>query len=126
MSVTAVLLLEMPKQEDDLGISDLRIGAGSGIGESETRKSWMIDIAGVCPAVHDPEDNRDCFAWSNKQDTLCFNCNSCKAEILMDIKIEWSFLAIIINFFLFLIHYSACCTLITKLSEQENQIDSVV
>ena len=33
LSVTAVLLLEMPKQEDDLGVSDLRIGAGSGIGE---------------------------------------------------------------------------------------------
>jgi len=25
----------MPKQEDDLGISDLRIGAGSGIGEGK-------------------------------------------------------------------------------------------
>ena len=29
----STLLLEMPKQEDDLGVSDLRIGAGSGIGE---------------------------------------------------------------------------------------------
>ncbi|GAY69387.1 hypothetical protein CUMW_271540, partial [Citrus unshiu] len=123
---------------------------------NETRSSWMIDIAGTrnlspiqsgcykppvacgfrnrnaafwiepSPAVHDLEHNRDCFAWSNNQDALCFNYNSCKAGVLMDITIEWSFLAIIINFFLFLIHFSACCALITKLSEHESQIDSFV
>ena len=35
--------------------------------------------------------NVDCSRWSNNQQTLCFQCDSCKAGFLDDIKKAWSF-----------------------------------
>uniref|UniRef100_A0A0E0RFK0 Uncharacterized protein n=1 Tax=Oryza rufipogon TaxID=4529 RepID=A0A0E0RFK0_ORYRU len=34
--------------------------------------------------------NVDCSRWSNNQQTLCFQCDSCKAGFLDDIKKAWS------------------------------------
>ncbi|ESR54105.1 Senescence-associated protein DH [Citrus sinensis] len=51
---------------------------------------WISPTSGR-PAVNDG----DCSAWSNKQDALCFNCNSCKAGVLVNIKKEWKVLTII-------------------------------
>lgn len=31
----------------------------------------------------------DCFAWSNDQSQLCYNCNSCKAGTLGNLRKEW-------------------------------------
>ncbi|GKV11907.1 hypothetical protein SLEP1_g23123 [Rubroshorea leprosula] len=31
----------------------------------------------------------DCFAWSNDQRLLCYNCNSCKAGLLGSLRKEW-------------------------------------
>ncbi|XP_040989607.1 protein TORNADO 2-like [Juglans microcarpa x Juglans regia] len=31
----------------------------------------------------------DCLQWNNEQTQLCYNCNSCKAGLLANIKKEW-------------------------------------
>lgn len=31
----------------------------------------------------------DCLAWSNEQSQLCYNCDSCKAGLLANLKKEW-------------------------------------
>lgn len=31
----------------------------------------------------------DCLQWSNDQTQLCFNCDSCKAGLLANLKKEW-------------------------------------
>ena len=54
----------------------------------------------------------DCTAWSNQQDTLCFNCESCKAAYVVTSRKEWGQLAIANTCFIALtiIFYSiACC-----------------
>jgi hypothetical protein len=31
----------------------------------------------------------DCLQWSNDQTTLCYNCDSCKAGLLANLRKEW-------------------------------------
>ncbi|XP_023519334.1 tetraspanin-11-like [Cucurbita pepo subsp. pepo] len=49
---------------------------------------WIVPEAG--PAVPDS----DCTTWSNNQNTLCYDCKSCKGGILVNIRKEWRRLAI--------------------------------
>ncbi|XP_077222309.1 tetraspanin-8-like [Tasmannia lanceolata] len=54
----------------------------------------------------------DCNTWSNDQSTLCYNCQSCKAGVLANLKKDWKKVAIVnIVFLIFLvIVYSiGCC-----------------
>jgi hypothetical protein len=37
----------------------------------------------------------DCGLWSNDASTLCFNCDSCKAGVLQNIKDDWKEIAIV-------------------------------
>ncbi|CAN1223476.1 TET8 [Linum grandiflorum] len=56
--------------------------------------------------------NTDCNAWENQADVLCFNCNSCKAGLLDNIKRDWKRVAIVnIVFLVFLIivYSVGCC-----------------
>uniref|UniRef100_A0A0C9S9A5 TSA: Wollemia nobilis Ref_Wollemi_Transcript_1461_1329 transcribed RNA sequence n=1 Tax=Wollemia nobilis TaxID=56998 RepID=A0A0C9S9A5_9CONI len=43
-----------------------------------------------------PNADTDCMAWSNDQMQLCFNCNSCKAGLLGNVKREWKRINIIL------------------------------
>ncbi|MQL79764.1 hypothetical protein Taro_012209 [Colocasia esculenta] len=36
-----------------------------------------------------PVADVDCYAWSNDQTQLCYNCNSCKAGLLGNLRSEW-------------------------------------
>ncbi|KAJ6676891.1 TETRASPANIN-8-RELATED [Salix viminalis] len=57
-------------------------------------------------------DSGDCTAWSNQQDTLCFNCESCKAAYAATSRKEWGQLAVANSCFVAfaLLFYSiACC-----------------
>ncbi|KAK6941399.1 Tetraspanin/Peripherin [Dillenia turbinata] len=36
-----------------------------------------------------PTSDPDCHAWNNDQTKLCYNCNSCKAVLLGNIREEW-------------------------------------
>ncbi|KAL5539268.1 hypothetical protein UlMin_045833, partial [Ulmus minor] len=55
--------------------------------------------------------NTDCAAWNNDPKTLCFNCNSCKAGLLDNLKRDWKKVAVVnIIFLVFLIIvYSLGC-----------------
>lgn len=56
--------------------------------------------------------NPDCTAWSNDQSVLCYNCQSCKAGLLDQLKTDWKKVAIINIVFLIvlIVVYSiGCC-----------------
>ncbi|KAJ9141207.1 hypothetical protein P3X46_031773 [Hevea brasiliensis] len=56
--------------------------------------------------------NPDCSAWDNDPNTLCFNCNSCKAGLLDNIKSDWKKVAvvnIVILVFLIIVYSVGCC-----------------
>lgn len=55
----------------------------------------------------------DCILWSNDQSQLCYNCDSCKAGLLGNIRHEWKkvnvilIIAVIVLIFVYLIACSA-------------------
>ncbi|KAL6520689.1 Tetraspanin-8 [Orobanche minor] len=56
--------------------------------------------------------NPDCTSWSNDPNMLCYNCGSCKAGLLDNIKSDWKRVAVInIVFLVFLIivYSVGCC-----------------
>ncbi|XP_057417569.1 tetraspanin-8-like [Lotus japonicus] len=56
--------------------------------------------------------NTDCDAWNNDQTILCFNCQSCKAGLLQNIKTDWKKVAvvnIIFLIFLIIVYSVGCC-----------------
>ncbi|XP_027067256.1 tetraspanin-8-like [Coffea arabica] len=56
--------------------------------------------------------NPDCTAWSNDQKVLCYNCQSCKAGLLDNIKSDWkkeAILNIIVLVFLIIVYSIGCC-----------------
>ncbi|GJN28157.1 hypothetical protein PR202_gb16247 [Eleusine coracana subsp. coracana] len=56
--------------------------------------TWTPKVpAGALAMVTTSVDN-DCGRWSNDQQTLCFQCDSCKAGVLADIQRIWSQLVI--------------------------------
>ncbi|KAL6984960.1 Tetraspanin-8 [Sarracenia purpurea var. burkii] len=64
------------------------------------------------PTANSSNTNSDCSLWSNDQSILCFNCQSCKAGLLDNIKHDWKKVAIInIIFLVFLIvvYSIGCC-----------------
>ncbi|OIT04316.1 PREDICTED: tetraspanin-8-like [Nicotiana attenuata] len=69
---------------------------------------WTMPKAG--PAVPDS----DCKTWSNVQNELCFNCQSCKSSFLESIQKNWNKFALI-NFcifvFIIIIYSVGCCAL---------------
>ncbi|KAJ8752351.1 hypothetical protein K2173_003987 [Erythroxylum novogranatense] len=68
---------------------------------------WLMPPTG--PAVTDP----DCTTWKNEQNILCYDCNSCKAGILDNIRKEWRALAIAnacITAFVIIVYSISCCT----------------
>ncbi|KAL4654494.1 hypothetical protein ACB092_01G383300 [Castanea dentata] len=56
--------------------------------------------------------NTDCTTWSNDPNVLCFNCQSCKAGLLDNIKSNWKKVAIvnvIFLVFLIVVYSVGCC-----------------
>ncbi|XP_045816497.1 tetraspanin-8-like [Trifolium pratense] len=56
--------------------------------------------------------NPDCDAWANDPNVLCFNCQSCKAGLLQNIKTDWKKAAvvnIIFLIFLVIVYSIGCC-----------------
>ncbi|KAK9116441.1 hypothetical protein Sjap_015388 [Stephania japonica] len=41
------------------------------------------------PQTGSASTDTDCMTWSNKQKTLCYDCNSCKAGVLANLKENW-------------------------------------
>ncbi|XP_050218707.1 tetraspanin-8-like [Mercurialis annua] len=56
--------------------------------------------------------NPDCALWNNEPKTLCFNCDSCKAGLLDNLKRDWKKVAvvnIIFLIFLIVVYSIGCC-----------------
>ncbi|XP_023531770.1 tetraspanin-8 [Cucurbita pepo subsp. pepo] len=56
--------------------------------------------------------NPDCGLWNNDPRTLCFNCSSCKAGVLDNLKRNWKKVAIInivVLVFLIIVYSIGCC-----------------
>ncbi|XP_020231314.1 tetraspanin-8 [Cajanus cajan] len=59
-----------------------------------------------------PYTNTDCDSWNNDPNILCFNCQSCKAGLLQNLKTDWKKVAvvnIVVLVFLILVYSIGCC-----------------
>ncbi|KAI3886177.1 hypothetical protein MKW92_017887 [Papaver armeniacum] len=66
------------------------------------------DYAAATLVPQDP----DCYKWSNSPAFLCYECDSCKAGVLEDVKSSWrklSVLNIVVIVFLICIYSIGCC-----------------
>lgn len=79
---------------------------------------WIPRTSG--PAAKD----NDCSAWSNHQQTLCYNCDSCKAGVITNVKKQWRVLATI-NFclavFIAIFYSAGCCDMRNKNRRDDNK-----
>ncbi|KAJ8641162.1 hypothetical protein MRB53_017856 [Persea americana] len=60
----------------------------------------------------DTYSDSDCLVWNNDQNTLCYNCQSCKAGVLANLKRDWKKVAvvnIISLIFLIIVYSVGCC-----------------
>ncbi|KAG8661609.1 tetraspanin-8 [Manihot esculenta] len=67
----------------------------------------------VTPKSGKVSNERDCNLWSNKQEKLCYNCNTCKAAVIKKSRNTWKIFAILdsIDIAILLIAYAlSCCT----------------
>lgn len=56
--------------------------------------------------------NADCMTWSNNVTQLCYDCNSCKAGVLANLKHDWRKVAavnIVMLIFLIIVYSIGCC-----------------
>lgn len=67
-----------------------------------------INWKGVANTTTDP----DCSTWSNTETQLCYDCNSCKAGVLANLKHDWRKVAvvnIVMLIFLVVVYSVGCC-----------------
>ncbi|KAK8940452.1 Tetraspanin-8 [Platanthera zijinensis] len=78
--------------------------------KQENATYWRIPTPVPDAAIN----QADCTTWSNDQKSLCFDCNSCKAGVLANIKTQWKKIAAV-NFclllFLVIVYAIGCCAL---------------
>ncbi|KAF5730234.1 tetraspanin-11 [Tripterygium wilfordii] len=77
---------------------------------------WTVPESGL-----KEEGDHDCISWSNHQDTLCYDCLSCKGGVLAFIKKEWRFFAyfnLALLVFFNLILSMACCARRNNIEDQ--------
>ncbi|TVU42245.1 hypothetical protein EJB05_08639, partial [Eragrostis curvula] len=76
--------------------------------------TYLNETYWIKPPGPSNSSNPDCDTWSNDQSELCYDCQSCKAGVLGNLKKSWKKIAIINAAFivLFVIVYSiGCCVL---------------
>ncbi|KAJ4713300.1 TETRASPANIN family protein [Melia azedarach] len=71
--------------------------------EYKNGTSWTAPESGI------EMINSECFKWSNEEDRLCFDCNSCKAGVLSTIKRVWRNLAICLVVLFIIIYAVGFC-----------------
>ena len=81
-------------------------------------ETWWETNSAVPTVVTDV----DCRTWNNDQQTLCFNCDSCKAGVLASIKKSWRKVAIlnIVVLIILVIVYVAGCAAFRNARRIEN------
>lgn len=71
----------------------------------QTPTSWLNATANLSA-------DADCQIWSNTPSQLCFNCSSCKAGVLENVKHDWRVVAIVnvvMLVFLIIVYSVGCC-----------------
>ncbi|BAT76656.1 hypothetical protein LR48_Vigan541s000800 [Vigna angularis] len=66
-------------------------------------------------------NNPDCTTWDNDPNILCFDCQSCKAGLLQNLKTDWKKVAVInivVLVFLVIVYSIGCCAF--RNNRQEN------
>ncbi|KAK2411480.1 hypothetical protein P8452_72076 [Trifolium repens] len=58
---------------------------------------WEVPKSGLAA------NNSDCATWNNRQDKLCYDCNSCKGGVLANIRNQWRHLTVFNGFMLVLV-----------------------
>lgn len=54
----------------------------------------------------------DCYRWNNAASVLCYECDSCKAGVLEQVRREWhkvSILNVAVLVFLIVLYATGCC-----------------
>ncbi|XP_028763613.1 tetraspanin-11-like [Neltuma alba] len=66
-------------------------------------------------------NDTDCKTWSNEEDRLCYECNSCKGGVLANIRKQWRRVAIIntcVLLLLIVIYFLGCCAITNNRSDR--------
>ncbi|OAY63062.1 tetraspanin-7-like [Ananas comosus] len=74
--------------------------------------TYQTETVWIKPIGFNSTDNPDCNTWSNDQTALCYDCQSCKAGVLANLKNDWKKVAtvnIIILIFLIVVYSIGCC-----------------
>ncbi|XP_073004420.1 tetraspanin-8-like [Typha latifolia] len=74
--------------------------------------TYTSETVWVKPAEFNSTDIPDCNTWSNDQSALCYDCQSCKAGVLANLKNDWKKVAIvniIFLIFLIIVYSIGCC-----------------
>ncbi|WOL17284.1 tetraspanin-7-like [Canna indica] len=69
------------------------------------------------PAGYFLPDMPDCKTWQNDPSTLCYDCQSCKAGVLANLKHDWKKVAVVNIFsliFMVVIYTIGCCAFRNK------------
>ena len=64
------------------------------------------------PPGFNSTNDPDCNTWSNDPRALCYDCQSCKAGVLANVKNDWKKIAtvnIIFLIFLIIVYSVGCC-----------------
>ncbi|KAJ4823575.1 hypothetical protein Tsubulata_029691, partial [Turnera subulata] len=86
--------------------------------EYQNATFWAVPKSG-------PVSNEiDCTRWSNDQDKLCYNCNSCKAGFLASIRKQWRVSAIVLICITIFIVVVFSIALLAKRNNQEGDYTS--
>ncbi|CAN4115680.1 unnamed protein product [Withania somnifera] len=68
----------------------------------------------IDPKTGSIDGDADCKAWSNEQNAMCYNCNSCKKSVFDELKIysrNSSLISLCIFIILCIIYSIGCCAL---------------
>ncbi|GJN38990.1 hypothetical protein PR202_gb28079 [Eleusine coracana subsp. coracana] len=73
---------------------------------------YQSEIVWMKPNGFNGTEDPDCNTWSNDQTALCYDCTSCKAGVLANLKNSWKKIAtvnIIFLVFLIVVYSVGCC-----------------
>ncbi|KAK8286758.1 hypothetical protein V6Z12_D07G011600 [Gossypium hirsutum] len=68
-----------------------------------------------------PTGGPDCYLWSNDQTQLCYNCNSCRAGLLGNLRTEWrkANIILIVAVVLLILVYVIACSAFRNVQSEE-------
>lgn len=74
--------------------------------------TYQSPTSWINPSTNTTFADTDCLTWNNDPTMLCYNCQSCKAGVLQNLKRDWKKVAIvniIFLIFLIIVYSVGCC-----------------